>query len=313
MKTRVSSRRVLGAVAALTTGLLALTACSAGTESEESQAGSNTADINYHAAEGAANEDLRALLPESVLEAGRIVIATDATIGEPFGSYDVDNVTMLGVAPDIAYAIGDELGLDVELQQVVFASLIPGLKAERFEFSLAPMLNTEERQLEVDFIDFLQGGSAFIIAQGSSVSSELAPENACGLRIGYASGSVEEIIMEEQSAQCVEAGEEPIEGLAYRTNNEGVLALTSDRIDAYATAAAQAGYITITDDEQLEVSGEPFQGGYSGMAFPKDSDVLPAIQATFQELIDNGTYEEILTGYGIEYLAVDATESTVES
>lgn len=306
-----SQRRVGAAVALLVAGAFALTGCSGTPATDAPDAAANTADINRHVATGTPNETLRELLPQSVLDAGVLSIATDATIGEPFGTYDTDGATMVGIAPDLAYAIGDALGVDVELNQVVFANLIPGLKADRYAFSLAPMLHTEERQKEVDFVDYLKGGSTFIIAKGSATSDSLTPADVCGLTVGYQAGSVEEIAMQEQNAKCTEAGKPEVTGLAYKTNNEGVLALTSDRIETYATSAAQGGFITLQDNEQLQVSGDPFSGGLSGMAFPKDSEVLPAIVATLQELIDNGTYMEILSSYGIEYLAVDSAESNV--
>lgn len=295
--------RILLAAGLLTAATVALTACGGGSDDNgsDSSAPANTADVNYHVATGEPNADLVAQLPASIADAGKLIIATDATIGEPFGSYDTDGVTMVGLAPDLAYAFGDALGLDVELRQVVFANLIPGLSAERYDFSVAPMLDTAERQEQVDFIDFLRGGSQFIVARDNAdAPKDLSPATACGLAIGVAAGSVEEISLTEQNETCAE----PIDIMAFKTNNEGILALTSGRIDAYGTAAAQAGYIAQTDDQRLTLSGEPFQGGLSGMAFPKDSEMLPVIQAVFQSFIDDGVYDEILAAYGLQQLAV---------
>lgn len=314
MRTNKKARAVT-ALSALIVGAFALTACASSTGASDTDTGNeavaNTPDVNFHAASGTPNEELRALLPERVLDAGTLVIATDATIGEPFASYDVDNTTIVGIVPDLAYLMGDTLGVDIELRQVVFANLIPGLQAERYDFSLAPMLNTEERRQQVDFLDYLRGGSAFIIAKDSGESTSLTVDDVCGMKIGFATGSVEEISMTERSAECVAEGKAPVELLSYKTNNEGVLALISGRIQSYATAAAQAGYIAKNDNKQLEMSGEPFRGGYSGMAFPQNSDVFPAIQATLQELIDNGGYKKVLASYGVENLAVDSAESNL--
>lgn len=296
--------RPIAAVGAIAAAALVLSACSGGTSADDDGAASsaaNTADVNHHAASGDAIAELADQLPASVADDGKLVIATDATIGEPFGSYDADGVTIVGIVPDLAYAIGDALGLDVELRQVMFANLIPGLAAERYDFALVPMLDTEERQQQVDFIDYLEGGSQFIVAKDDADAPvDLSPETACGLAIGVTTGSVEEISLNEQNKSC----DEPIEVMSFKTNNEGVLALTSGRIDAYGTAAAQAGYIAQTDDERLTLSGEPFQGGLSGMAFPKESELLPVVQATFQQFIDDGTYDEILSTYGVNQLAV---------
>lgn len=296
--------RSLAALGAVTLSIAALSACSGDDQGAQTPGGSaaNTADVNVHTASGDPIAALAEQLPASVTDAGKLVIATDATIGEPFASYDEDGATIVGIVPDLAYRIGDALGVDVELRQVVFANLIPGLAAGRYDFSLAPMLDTDERQEQVDFIDYIRGGSQFIVAKDDADAPEnLTPEAACGLAIGVTTGSVEEISLTEQNESC----DTPIEIMSFKTNNEGILALTSGRIDAYATAAAQAGYIADTDNERLDLSGEAFRGGLSGMAFPKESAVLPVVQATLQQFIDDGTYEEVLSVYGVQHLAVD--------
>jgi polar amino acid transport system substrate-binding protein len=303
---RITSSLVSAGIAVMA-GALLLSGCSgdAGATTADAHGAANTADVNYHTAKGAPDAELQAKLPKDVADAGTLVIATDATIGEPFASYDEDNTTIVGLAPDLAYAIGDELGLNVELHHVVFANLIPGLEAERYQFSVAPMLDTTEREKQVDFIDYIHGGSAFIVAKDGDMPRDLTVADMCGLRVGVAQGSVEEIAMGEQTTKCTDAGKKPIQVLSYKTNNEGILALTSDRADVYATAAAQAGYIAKNDDKRLATSGDPFSSGLSGMAFPSDSALLPVVQAALQKLIDSGAYTDILASYGVDYLSVE--------
>jgi polar amino acid transport system substrate-binding protein len=302
---KMKRRCGLAAGAFAATAIILLGGCSASDGSGSESTNSNSADVNYHSAQGSPDSALQELLPADVAESGKLVIGTDATIGEPFASYSEDNVTVVGVAPDLAFAIGDLLGLDVELRHAVFANLIPGLKAKRYEFSVAPMLDTEERQKEVDFINYIRGGSAFVIAKDGGQPNDLTIDDVCGLRVGVAQGSVEEIRMTEQTEVCTAAGDPAIKILAYQTNTEGILALTSGRADVYATAAAQAGYIASTDTEKLAMSGEPLSSGLSAMAFPKESAMLPVVQKTLQKMMDSGAYTEIFASYGIDHLGLD--------
>jgi len=290
-----------GAIVALATALV-LTGCSS--DPEETPAAGAPATTAPARETLAVSEELQAMLPADIRAAGTLTIVTDATIGEPFASYAEDNTTIVGLAPDLAAAFGEVLGMKVDLQHTTFANLIPGLAAGRYQFAVAPMLDTPERQKEVDFIDYIRGGSAFLVNKDGG-KADLTLDALCGLTVGYAAGSVEEEAATTQSEKCVSEGKPAITLQAYQTNNEGVLAVVSKRTDTYITAAAQVGYIAQQDSGRVQRSGEAFRGGLSAMAFPKESPLLPVIHAVLAKMIEDGSYGNILAAYGLTDLAVD--------
>jgi polar amino acid transport system substrate-binding protein len=108
----------------------------------------------------------RADLLEDAKESGKITvgIANEA----PYG-YQTPEGELTGEAPEIAKYILGEMGIeDVEAVITEFGSLIPGLKAGRFDMVAAGMFVTPERCKQVAFSEPTYGiGQAFLVADGN--------------------------------------------------------------------------------------------------------------------------------------------------
>jgi len=113
-----------------------------------------------------ASAGARADLLEDAKESGKVTvgIANEA----PYG-YQTPEGELTGEAPEIAKYILGEMGIeDVEAVITEFGSLIPGLKAGRFDMVAAGMFVTPERCKQVDFSEPTYGiGQAFLVADGN--------------------------------------------------------------------------------------------------------------------------------------------------
>ncbi len=58
--------------------------------------------------------------------------------------------------------------------------------------------------------------------------------------------------------------------------------------------------------DKIEVAGDAFDVAPYGIAVDKGSPLAQAIQAALQSLVDDGTYTEILTKWGVDAGAVDS-------
>ena len=114
------------------------------------------------AAQGAAAE----VTLESIKAAGKISVgfANEA----PYGHMTADGV-LTGEAPEVARVVFSSLG-EVELEAVLteFGSLIPGLKAGRFDMISAGMYILPKRCKEIDFSNPTLGlGQGMVVAAGN--------------------------------------------------------------------------------------------------------------------------------------------------
>ena len=68
----------------------------------------------------------------------------------PFETFDENNEAS-GISVDVAQGLADKLGLELEVVNMDFSTLIPALETGEIDIAIASMSITEERELKVDF------------------------------------------------------------------------------------------------------------------------------------------------------------------
>lgn len=190
---------------------------------------------------------------------------------------------IVGFDVDIAKAIGEELGYEVEVQNVDFNGLIPALQAGRADFVMAGMTPTEERQKNVDFSTiYYEAQNTIVARKGANLTSA---DSLNGKNVGVQLGSIQE------------GAAKDIQGInIVRLNriNEIIQELKSGRIDAAIVENTVAkGFIDANPD--LEFNPIPNKPGESGsaIAFPKGSALKGEFDPVLQRLIDSGKITEL--------------------
>lgn len=276
-----------------TTGMLALALSGCGATPDGGAGNANP--------EAAKISKVADMVPENVKSAGKLVVATDATAGVPFSSFESDNKTIVGVAPDIARAIAQTMGLEIDLVNTPFDALIPGLQGHRYDMSASTMLDTEKRQKVVTFVDFMKDGSAFL-AKSDFARDDLSLETICGLKVGVLRGSYEE--SEVSKANTEHCAADPADIKIFDTKSNNRLALENGRIDVESESTAQVLYYAKSSNGKFKQAGVPYGEALIGIGFPKDSEMVKPAQAALQELMDSGKYKEIMTANKLEDTAV---------
>jgi polar amino acid transport system substrate-binding protein len=188
-----------------------------------------------------------------------------------------------------------------------FGTLIPGLQAKRYDFSLVDMLDTKEREKVADFVDYIKDGSS-IIVRSDDPHASLSVADLCGTKAGALTGSVEATDLATQSAQCAAAGKDGIDIKNFSVNTQATLALISGRIDVIVGGANINAYLVQQNHGNVKQSGPVFSGAINGIATVKGDALAPVLQQALQKLMDDGTYAKLLAGYGLQSSAItDAT------
>ena len=210
--------------------LLSLTACggtATDTQATEVPKTQNTADIS----EGVkADEAAVALLPQSYKDKGELIVAMDLS-SPPTTFLAEDNVTPIGVNPDIARLVAKKLGLKLKFQNTAFDTIIPGLAGGRYDFTATTMSATPERLKVLDMIDYLKGGSAVMVAAGNPLN--LTNDTLCGKNIAVTKGSTQQLkhLPNVSEWTCTSQGKPAINGVTLPNVQEALTQLHSKRVD----------------------------------------------------------------------------------
>ncbi|PSL36501.1 polar amino acid transport system substrate-binding protein [Labedella gwakjiensis] len=304
LRSRCSSAAAVGA--AVSAVLVVLTGCSSVAPSDSGAAPVPAETIGSDFIAGTFDQEAADLLPADIAEAGVIHAAGGPGYAPHFLLAD-DGETLTGNDIELLLAVGDVLGVDVEHEDVGFDAMIPSLQSERVDMANGAMSVTDERLAVVDYVTYFSGGTSLIVPTGNPLGIDL--DSMCGRRIAVQQGTVyADEYMPVFDDECTEAGEEPIEISVFPTQPDATLALTSGRADASMSDYGPLSYVADRSEGSLEVLQETYDPSTWGFTFPQGSDLTAAIAAAVNVLIDDGTYGEILSKWGVTSGAIETSE-----
>ncbi|MBS1895713.1 MAG: ABC transporter substrate-binding protein [Actinobacteria bacterium] len=272
-------------IAALAILALGLTAC--GSSSSSSSSGSTEEETTTSSgSEGSGSEKT-------------LIAAADPSL-LPYNFYKEGSESEWeGINIDFAEALGKQLGEKIEFTSVPFDSIIPGLKAGRYDLALTGMFDTKEREEVIDFVDYLKAKNNFLLRKDDPETIE-SFEDLCGKKVGLPKGALEIQLTEEQSEACKKEGKPEVELSVFPDLNATVLALLSERVDVAPNDSAANAYLLQQNPDKLKVTGEYLAEGYFAIGVPKGSENLKPLQEATEALIQSGELKEIFAKWGIE-------------
>ncbi len=224
-------------------------------------------------------------------------------LGSPPDDFRNDKGEIVGWEIDIMRAATQALGLQLELRPTTFDTLIPGLQANRFDAATGQLGVTVAREKVVDMIGTLLGNELFA-ARADSTITVSSLDDLCGTTVATTRGSRELVFADQQQPKCAAAGKKPINALAFSDGNSAAEALMSGRADLYWLGSTAIGYFVTQSKGRTKVVGHYTDTSYIGPALPKGSPMATPLQAAIQHLMDDGTYEKIVTKWGLQSGAV---------
>jgi polar amino acid transport system substrate-binding protein len=244
-----------------------------------------------------------ALLPDEIKQAGKLVVGTDAAY--PPNEYKDADGNPIGWDVDLVDALGKKLGLEIEYEIASFDKIIPSITGGTMDMGMSSFTDNAERQKQVDFVDYYSAGILWAAAAGKTVD----PDDACGLKVAVQATTYEHTDeLPAKNQACLDAGKPAIEILPFDTQDAAANAVVLGQADAMSADSPVTGYAIAQTDGKLEAAGEVFDSAPYGFPVAKGSELAKAVQAAMQSLVDDGTYEEILTEWGVEAGGTDTIE-----
>ena len=249
------------------------------------------------AAAQASEAPFKHMLPKDIQSKGYLSVASEIQY-PPFETFASDNKTVVGIDADIAAALSKELGVQLRFVSTSFDAIIPGLVAKRYDMAMSAMTDNKKREKQVNFVDYFGSGGA-ILARTADKDKYKTLDSLCGVSVGIAKGTTEVADAQKQSAKCKAEGKPPIDSQIFARQNDMILALQSHRVDAAMADAPNAAATAQGSKGQLALTGPAYDKSVFGIVFPKGShQLMKAVQAAMQKIMDDGTYMAILKKYG---------------
>jgi polar amino acid transport system substrate-binding protein len=274
--------------------LVAVIAVAAGCGSDDSSSSSSSSKPTKAAKKDA---KIAAQVP-AAFKNKTLKVAADATYA-PNEFIKPGSSTVVGMDPDLAKALGQVMGLKVNVVNAGFDGIIPGLAAKKYDLGASSFTDTREREKTVDFVTYFSAGTSFYAkSQGGPSISGLA--GLCGHKVAVEKGTTQQDDSEAQSKKCKAAGKPAVKVLTFPDQNGANLALSSGRGEIGMADSPVAAYQVKKSGGQFKLAGKPYGPYPYGIAIPKDSGLTKPVLAALKKLIADGTYMSILKKWGIQ-------------
>jgi polar amino acid transport system substrate-binding protein len=214
----------------------------------------------------------------------------------------------VGLDPDLADAMGEELGVKFEFQNATFDTLLTGMRSGRYQIAMSAMTDTKERQNGidpetgkkifegVDFVDYFSAGVSIYTKKGETKGIKTW-DDLCGKKIVVQRGTVSHDLAKDQSEKCKKDDKKKIAIEAFDTDVEAQTRLRAGGADAGASDFPVAAYAVKTSGggKDFQIVGEQVEAAPYGIAVgKKNTQLRDALKAALEAIIKNGEYGKIL-------------------
>ncbi len=270
-------------VMTMTCGLFA--GCGSDKASNDAAANAGTESSSDTASDSSSDDLLSA-----IKERGYITVAMEGTWA-PWTYHDEDD-NLVGFDVEVAKAVADELGVDVQYQEGEWDGLLAGVQSGRYDIMVNGVGYTEERAQAYTFSDPYCYNKTALIVRGDNEDIK-SLEDLKGKTTCNSANSTYQLIAEEYGANVLDV--ETLDGTL-----EMVLAGT-DRADATLNAEASfLDYMNAHPDANLKIVDYYPESEKVCIIMPKgdSSDSLKeAINSAIEKLRADGTLSELSNKY----------------
>ena len=221
----------------------------------------------------------------------KLTMATEATF-PPYEYYDGDAI--VGIDVEVAQAIAEKLGMELEVTDIAFDSIIPGIQTGKYDMGMAGMTVTDERKEQVNFSDsYATGVQVVIVKDDSPITSvdDLFADGASTV-VGTQAGTTGFIYA---TSDIEDAGLGTVKSFGKTT--DAVEALKNGQVDcvildnepAKALVAANEGLHILDTEYAVE--------DYAIAIAKENTDLLEKVNKALSELTADGTLQSIVDKY----------------
>ncbi|MBB2993619.1 cystine transport system permease protein [Mycolicibacterium iranicum] len=224
---------------------------------------------------------------ENPVESSGVLRVGTEGVYAPFSYHDPATGQLTGYDVDVARAVGEKLGANVEFVETPWDSMFAALEANRFDVVANQVTITPERQEKYDLSEPYSIGEGVVVTRaGDNSITSLA--DIRGKRAAQNTTSNWAQVARDNGAQI-----ESVEGLT-----QAMALLSQGRVDVVVNDSLSIyAYLAETNDTAVKIAATTGEKSEQGFAARKNSGLLEDLDAAIEELRADGTLAEISQKY----------------
>lgn len=218
-----------------------------------------------------------------------VIMGTNAEF-PPF-EFIGDDGQPTGFEVELAYLLAEEMGLDLEIENMYFDGLLPALDVGTIDFLLSAMTITEERKQGALFSEpYFNATQAVIVMKGYDGIKAL--EDIADKKVAAQDGTTGFMMATD------ELGVNASNLFGFKASPDTVLELKAGRVDCIIIDDAVAQNFLKSNDDIEIVQGLDMPAEEYGIAVKLGNDeLLASINAALETVKESGQYDELITKY----------------
>ena len=221
-------------------------------------------------------------------EDNKLVMATNAAF-PPYEYYENDEI--VGIDAEIAAAIAEKLGLELEIADIEFGSIVAGVQSGKYDMGMAGMTVNEERLQSVNFTtSYAQGIQSIIVKEDSEITTvdDLYAEGVT-YKVGVQQDTTGDIYSTD------DFGEDRV--VRYNKGADAVAALIAGKVDCVIIDNEPAKSFVAVNEGIKVLDTEYAVEDYAICIAKENTELMESINTALEELIADGTVQEIVDKY----------------
>lgn len=273
--------------------ILSFTACGSKEDKATTAAPAETtagAEAGTTAA-GAENETAAAETTAAAASGEKLIVGTEAGFA-PYEYMVGDQV--VGIDMDIAQAVADKLGRELEIQNMDFDGALLAVQQGKVDFVAAGVSVDEDRAKVMDFSDnYVDSTEVVIVNAQEKAVTEPTAEQLNGKVVGVQQGNIADLWVSNPD------NTEPKEVKRYTKFAQAAEDLKNGKIDCIVMDELPGKELVSSSEGALEVlEGDPLFVDQYAIAVQKgNTEMLEVINEVITELKDSGKLDEIIASH----------------
>ncbi len=205
-----------------------------------------------------------------------------------------DNGEYKGIDVEVATALANKLGCDLEVVNMDFDSILGAVSTGKCDFGMAGITVTEERQQSVDFSNsYAKGIQAVIVKEGSPIKTvdDLYADGA-NYKVGVQLSTTGDIYFTGD----IEDGKTTCSVQQFTVNVDAIEALKAGKVDAVVIDNEPAKSF-VASNSGLQILDTKLAEEDYAIALKKGNELTPEINKALDELKADGTIQGIVDKY----------------